>query len=218
MTESAEPLLHDDEASAEPRLGRGDWVDAALEVLVEEGVEAVRITRLADGLSVTRGSFYWHFKGREDLLAALLDEWSVRNTGIMVDVLRNAESLETGILDLFSVWVDHSKFDPDLDRAVRDWGRREGEVRDVVSKEDDDRVEAIARFYERHGYKPTEAFIRARVIYFTQLSYYSLGVSEPMEERMSYLSAYFQCFTGREIDASVAKEFRRRLIAKEKAS
>lgn len=202
----------------EPRLGRDDWIVAALRVLIRDGIEQVQITRLSRDLGVTRGSFYWHFKAREDLLAALLEEWSVRNTDIMVDVLRNAETLEAGILDLFSVWVDHSKFDPDLDRAVRDWGRREDEVRDVVSKEDDDRVKAIARFYKRHGYKPTEAFIRARVIYFTQLSYYSLGVSEPMEERMSYLSAYFQCFTGREIGASVAQEFRRRLIAKEKAS
>lgn len=200
----------------EPQLTRDDWIVAALHALLAEGIEAVQITRLARDLNVTRGSFYWHFKSRQDLLDGILAEWRARNTGIMIDVLTHAPRFEAGILDLFSVWADHSRFDARLDQAIRDWGRRASDIRHMVETEDDDRLQAITGFFVRHGYEPTEAFIRARVIYFTQLSYYALGVNEPMDKRMSYLAAYFQCFTGRDIDAGIAKAFKTRILVQMK--
>ena len=120
----------------EKRLTREDWVRAALQTLLRDGIEAVQITALAQELNVTRGSFYWHFKGRQQLLNAILEEWRVRNTGIMVAVLSDADSVESGILALFSVWVDHSRFNPDLDQAVRDWGRRAEDIKALVTAED----------------------------------------------------------------------------------
>ncbi len=203
------------EKKRDPQLTRDDWIVAALHVLLNEGIEQVQITRLARELGVTRGSFYWHFAGRDDLLKALLAEWRARNTGVMIEVLEHAPSLEAGILDLFSVWVDHSKFDPLLDQAVRDWARRDADIQKTVTQEDDDRVEAIAGFLRGQDYEPVDAFIRARVIYFTQLSYYALNVSEPMETRMEYLAAYYKCFTGRTIGAAAAEVFKARLAARE---
>jgi len=197
------------------RLGPDDWIGAALTVLVGEGVEAVQITALARKLKVTRGSFYWHFEGRDDLLDALLAEWRARNSGVMLDALAQSKSLEAGILDLFSVWVDHNRFDPNLDQAVRDWARRDNKLGRSLRKEDDARVAAIAGFFERFDFEPTEAFVRARVIYFTQLSFYALGIDEPMQRRVSYLDAYFLCFTGTKIDASMSEAYRRLLLAGE---
>jgi len=52
-----------------------DWVRAARLALLNGGVEAVRVERLARDLHVTKGSFYWHFKNREELLELLLREW-----------------------------------------------------------------------------------------------------------------------------------------------
>ncbi len=185
-----------------------DWTRAALNMLIEQGIQAVQITALARHLGVTRGSFYWHFNSREALLDALLDQWRARNTGVMVEALGGADTLDDGILALFSVWTDHTRFESKLDQAIRDWARHSEALQNTLKAEDDARVTAIANFYRRHDYAPTEAFIRARVIYFTQLSYYALGVSEPMADRISYLSAYFSAFTGREIDPATAAAFR----------
>ena len=196
-----------DTEKRDQKLTRDDWILAAIEALLSGGIEAVRILKLSNRLEVTRGSFYWHFDSHDDLLNAILAEWRARNTGVMIDVLRNAKELEDGILNLFSVWVDHSQFNPHLDQAVRDWARRSPDVHDVVSQEDDNRVHEIATFFERQDYPETEAFIRARVIYFTQISYFALGVKEPMEQRFEYLAAYFRTFTGREITPSVAKAY-----------
>lgn len=186
------------------RLSGDDWVEAALDVLVQDGIEAVQITALSRKLGVTRGSFYWHFDSREDLLDALLAEWQARNTGVMVEAIADAATLDDGILSLFAIWTDHTRFDPQLDQAIRDWARYADALRGTVQTEDDARVAAIAEFFQRHDYEPTEAFIRARVIYFTQLSYYALNVQEPMADRMSYLAAYFLSFTGREINPDIA--------------
>ena len=57
------------------RLSREDWLAAALEVLHGEGIAKVSIVRIARDLGVTSGSFYWHFKDRNDLLQGLLDFW-----------------------------------------------------------------------------------------------------------------------------------------------
>lgn len=199
------------------RLAAADWVDAALGMLRENGIEAVQITAISRRLGVTRGSFYWHFDSREDLLAALIEEWRARNTGVMVGATADTATLDDGILALFSVWVDHSRFDKRLDFAVRDWARHDPALRRTVKAEDTARVETVAALFERHGYARTEAFIRARVIYFTQISYYALNVEEDeaMTERLGYLEAYFRCFTGREIDPETAAVHRAGALGKE---
>lgn len=57
------------------RLGRRDWQRAALEALIEDGIAAVTVPRLAERLGVTKGSFYWHFKSVDELLGASLGDW-----------------------------------------------------------------------------------------------------------------------------------------------
>ena len=59
-------------AAERNQLQRFDWLQQALEIFVAEGIDAIRITRLADDLDVTRGSFYWHFQNRDDLIESLV--------------------------------------------------------------------------------------------------------------------------------------------------
>lgn len=198
------------ESDRQPRLTAADWIVAGLGVLREDGIEAVQITALSRRLGVTRGSFYWHFDNREALLAALLEEWRARNTGVMIEAIAETATLEEGILALFAVWVDHGRFDQRLDQAIRDWARHAPDLRGTVKQEDDARVAAIAAFFGRFGFPRQEAFIRARVIYFTQISYYALGVEEDeaFAQRLGYLEDYFTCFTGRRMDPDIAAAYR----------
>jgi AcrR family transcriptional regulator len=59
----------------EKDLSKDDWLKAARLALLQGGAEAVRVEKLARALNVTKGSFYWHFKDREELLESLLREW-----------------------------------------------------------------------------------------------------------------------------------------------
>lgn len=67
------------------RLGADDWVDAALDAIADSGVAAVTVEGLARKLSVTKGSFYWHFESQAALLGAALARWEARDTEGVID-------------------------------------------------------------------------------------------------------------------------------------
>jgi AcrR family transcriptional regulator len=60
------------------RLTASDWAEAALQLIAEKGLGALTVGALAVRLGVTKGSFYWHFRGRPELLAAALARWEER--------------------------------------------------------------------------------------------------------------------------------------------
>jgi AcrR family transcriptional regulator len=64
----------------EPTLTSSDWVEGALQLISEAGLRALTVEALAARLGVTKGSFYWHFKGRSDLLVGALKRWEHRAT------------------------------------------------------------------------------------------------------------------------------------------
>ena len=75
----------------EPTLTASDWAEAALQLIAEKGLGALTVSALAARLGVTKGSFYWHFQGRSDLLAAALARWEQRAT---TENIRGLEAVE----------------------------------------------------------------------------------------------------------------------------
>lgn len=191
-------------------LTRAEWLVVAIRIFIAEGVDAVRVTRLAGELDVTRGSFYWHFADRDDLISAIVEFWARKNTAAVASAVDGIEDLAAGILALFDTWIDPGVFDPRLDLAIREWARRDPAIHKAVENADARRIAAISALYGRCGYGKEEAFIRARVIYFTQVGYYALAVKEPLARRLGFLESYYLSFTGRNIDPAVAEAYRRR--------
>jgi len=68
------------ERLGEPTLTASDWAEAALQLIAEQGLGALTVSTLAARLGVTKGSFYWHFAGRAELLAAALARWERTTT------------------------------------------------------------------------------------------------------------------------------------------
>jgi TetR/AcrR family tetracycline transcriptional repressor len=65
------------EESDRPRLSKSTVVSRALELADRGGVDSLTIRRLATELGVTPMALYWHFRSKEELLAALSDHiWS----------------------------------------------------------------------------------------------------------------------------------------------
>jgi AcrR family transcriptional regulator len=58
-----------------PSLHPENWLRAAQSRLSQNGIEAVRVEVLARDLGVSKGSFYWHFRDRGELLEKLLARW-----------------------------------------------------------------------------------------------------------------------------------------------
>src|SRR5580658_9384706 len=80
MDQSAMASRTEETVAPPTRTPRGKWIEHGLRALAAGGPEAVRIESLAEGLGVTRGSFYWHFRDRQALLEEMLDRWEKSTT------------------------------------------------------------------------------------------------------------------------------------------
>lgn len=173
------------------------WLDAAYQALIEGGVDAVKIQPLAKRLSLSRTSFYWFFKDREELLQALLARWRDKNTGgIVRQTEAYAESIAEAMLNVFDCWYDARLFDSQFEFAVRSWALQSAETLAEVRDADRVRLEALARMLVRFGHDPKTADVAARTVYLVQIGYISMQVEEDKGERMERVAAYVTIFTG----------------------
>ena len=213
MTARTAPILHRDDPDKDPLIGhvkvtRRDWLNMARDVLVNEGAGEVKILGLANRMGVSRSSFYWYFKDRADLQAALLDEWEARNTAQIVHHCQMpSANITEAVCNFFRCFVDTTKFDRGLDFAVREWSRRDASIRDRVNEADRRRIAGVTASFEKHGFGAADADARARILYFMQLGYHALEVQEDMQTRMSRLEPYIRGFTGQEPDAAAVAAF-----------
>ncbi len=144
------------------------WIEAATEVLVDQGIDHVRVDVLAQQLGVTRGSFYWHFRDREDLLRNVLQTWHQRSTEQLTRRLQTArEDPADQLRDIISLpfrgraAVRGAR----IELAIRAWARRDDATRRAVDESDANRMAYIAQIFSSLGFGPAEARSRAFLLY-----------------------------------------------------
>lgn len=155
------------------RLGPDAWVVAGLKALAADGVDAVRVERLAVGLGVTKGSFYWHFADRSALLDAVLAAWRARATGdIIARVEAEAGDPRAKMLALMRIVFSS---DGRLDQQVRAWAANDASVRAAVDAIDLARTRYLERLYTAMGFDKPEARARARFAYHALIGQFALA-------------------------------------------
>ncbi len=203
-----------DGSSNTPRGSADAWIDAAYRLLVEQGVDAVKVMTLAKATGLSRTGFYWHFTDRDALLAALLDRWRDKNTGNLVRRTEAyAETITEALFNLCDCWLMPDLFDARLDFAVRGWALADPAVAPALKAADEERLRAIGAMFRRFGYDSAEADIRARTIYLTQVGYISMMVEEPADQRLARVPAYTEVFAGRAPSEAVIARFNARHMA-----
>lgn len=65
-------------------LSATDWINAAMDAILEGGVAAVAVEPLAARLGATKGSFYHHFQNRDALIVAALEDWERQQTEAVI--------------------------------------------------------------------------------------------------------------------------------------
>jgi AcrR family transcriptional regulator len=164
---------------AQKRLSRERWVQAALEAIAEGGLAAVAVVPLAKRLGATKGSFYWHFSTREELVEAALAEWEQSHTAAVIAEIEAASShgpleqlrllfkrvSELAARDRIELALlataDHPTVQPVLDRVTRR------------------RVDFAARLFRRLGFPRAEARRRALLAYSAYLGHAQLVHATP---------------------------------------
>ncbi|HUA56260.1 MAG TPA: helix-turn-helix domain-containing protein [Candidatus Sulfotelmatobacter sp.] len=150
-----------------PSPERGRWIAAALARLGDGGVDAVKVEALAKRLRVTKGGFYWHFKDRAALLAAVLDDWRAgRVAAIERQAARAGRDARERLAGLVALYVESANPKAAaIELAIRDWARRDRAAAAAVADVDAARLDQVAQLYVALGLPRAEADARAFLFY-----------------------------------------------------
>jgi len=166
---------------ARPRLSRQDWINEAIEQLVEGGVGTVSVEQLATRLGVTRGSFYHHFADREDLLRGMLDYWAQRWSYSIREQIA-ALGLDPGTTLLALMRAIRSQGASDYDAAFRAWALHDPLARAAVEQVDKARLAFIRSQFEGLGFTGLELENRARLYLYYEVARPAMFVSLPPQQ------------------------------------
>jgi AcrR family transcriptional regulator len=150
-----------------------DWIAAATELLVDGGIDLVRVDVVAKVLQVTRGSFYWHFRDRDDLLARMLKAWRAAATDQLVERFEKLEgSARERLHEVLSLPFRGRAAEraARIELAIREWARRDEMARRAVDEVDERRISYIAQCFSELGFGIADARARAFLFYGYQLA------------------------------------------------
>ena len=160
------------------RLDRDAWSRAALEVLGERGVGGLAIEPLARSLGTTKGSFYWHFRDREDLIRAALERWENEETDAVIALLGPLADGRTRLRELLTaIFLTHADVP---DRGVglaADAGHPA--VEEVLARVTRRRIDYVAEQLVAAGLDEGEARHRAVLAYTSYLGWSTMMRSTP---------------------------------------
>ncbi|MBT3988950.1 MAG: TetR/AcrR family transcriptional regulator [Rhodospirillaceae bacterium] len=147
------------------RLSKEQWSALGLKVLGQKGVGALRIDELCQKLKVTKGSFYWHFKGRAIFLSAILDYWKKIAT---LDIIERIEiqggSAKEKISTLFEE-ANSGVVDFSAEQAIRHWARSNKPAARAVLDVDEKRINFLVEQFKALKLNKLEAETRAHLLY-----------------------------------------------------
>lgn len=155
-----------------------DWTALALDVLAQDGPEAVTVATLCQRAGRTRGSLYHHFPDHHTLLAETLEAW-VRSC---TDALIQATPPEPGAAARLHALA--AAIDPRLEQGVRRLVERTPALRTHVQAIDARRIAHLTQLNEQDGDPPPEARARAEVEYAAFLGFQQLRIAQDRQETL----------------------------------
>ncbi len=154
-------------AAPRTQLDRSNWIESAIDVLAREGVAGLRVEVLAKRCGVTKGSFYWHFKDRQDLLAAVLEHWREGRIRDIEKITTVSPGHERDQLH-FAIEVygaSRNRKGMSIELAMRDWARHDPQAAAVVEAVDLYRLECTRKLFVATGMSDAEAKSRSLLLY-----------------------------------------------------
>ena len=176
---------------ANRKLGRADWLGAALKALEHGGLGAVRVLPIASALGASRGSFYWHFRDRDELLDSVLEHWDTEWTDAVIEHSLTA-SLDAGerLRNLAEDVLEHrrGRFDP----AIRAWALHDRRAAAVVRRVDRKRIAYLRSLFRGIGFSEEEAEARTRLTLAYFVGDHVILVREPPALRRRLLKLRYE--------------------------
>lgn len=127
------------------RVSKEDWVIAATELLTKEGHSSLSVERLARKLGVTRGSFYHHFSGVDDMHDAVLDDWKKAHT----ETVLYGASVEEPLAEINRLIQSIPTMSLDLEIHINAWAASNPRIAKFVAGIEKMRMERLVDIYQQ---------------------------------------------------------------------
>jgi AcrR family transcriptional regulator len=140
--------------------------------MAQDGIEAVRVEVLARDLNVSKGSFYWHFRDRDELLMRILSSWEESETAWLTSeesVAAERPSPATRWARFVERSADPSRIREEI--AVRAWARRDERVAARVSDIERRKAGVVANVLEDIGFAPETAVAWSEIVCLVHLGW-----------------------------------------------
>lgn len=174
-------IMAQESQPARERLSPEDWVMVALAHVAEQGFGNLAIEGLARDLGVTKGSFYWHFRNRDALVAAMLARWREQGEANLLHDLASLADPRRRLRELFrrvAADVQSNRVHAAFLKALDDPRVRAG-VEAAAARF----IDLIAAAYRELGQTPQAAQDGARLAYAAYLGFMQMNqvfTREPM--------------------------------------
>lgn len=156
-------------------LDRDAWLRKALDVLFALGIGQVKVEVLARKLKLTKGSFYWHFRNRDDLLRSMVDWWREQQLSFIARLAEQQVDDPAGQIRAVIDFTQHTE-DSRHDIAMREFARFNKWAAQAVATVDQQRVDYLACLFRAAEFTEEEALLRARALYFYQVGEYTTSL------------------------------------------
>ncbi len=144
------------------RKTKPDWLQAGMEILATSGAPSLTIDSLTGALSVTKGSFYHHFKGFAEYKTALLEFYESASTLQVIALTEQQASAAAKLHFLFDLILQGT---PDPEIALRAWAQQDPEARAVQARIDAQRIAYVRSLCLELTTTPEHALVMARMAY-----------------------------------------------------
>ncbi len=154
-------------------LSKDDWVRAALFAMADDGTAAVAVEPLAARLGTTKGSFYWHFRNREQLIADALDLWEREGTDEVIAELAPVSDPVVRLRRLFEIAIGDDDAGGQADIGLLA-AANDPVVGPVLRRVADKRLDFLEHIFREIGFAAGESRQRARIAYSAFLGWFEL--------------------------------------------
>lgn len=154
----------------EDRLSRTDWLEAGSRVLTHAGPGGLKIADVCTAIGASKGSFYWHFQGRQDFLRGLFEHWRERETSALIKRAEAACSSPRDRIWFVVEFVTLGGYDVGTEVAMRQWGQSDPSVQSALEQVDAERLDFFSRHFRACGFSEEDARHRAITVYSLTLS------------------------------------------------
>lgn len=164
-----------------------DWVKAGFRALSAGGPQAIKVEAIAKALTVSKGSFYWHFKDVSALKAGMLCHWLQVATHDVIsyvadDELEPKEQLRR-LIDIATSEKSEPYGGAQAEAAIRDWARYDENAAATLKIVDATRRQFLSALFEKSGVSPGQCTSHANILYAALIGLEQLSLTGVFERK-----------------------------------